>query len=148
VDQIGKLLPTLFKKEILRPEPRLLEILAPLWPRLVGKAMAEHSHPATFEFGALTLHTGCTTWGTQLRHMTEEIRLKVNGMLGREMVKKVRIKIVTMPQNVLKLGKVISSPTPELTASDLKSIHESIADPEIASALASSYARYFHRPRS
>ena len=48
MDEIGKVLPALFKKQIGRSEPHLLEILTPLWPRIVGRIMAEHSQPAAF----------------------------------------------------------------------------------------------------
>ena len=87
MDEIGKLLPTLLKKEMRRPEPRILEVLVPLWPRIAGKAMAQHTRPASFELGTLTLHTNCPTWALQLRQMSEEIRSKVNSVLGRETVK-------------------------------------------------------------
>ena len=59
--------------------------------------MAQHSQPAFFASGVLTLTTDCATWGTQLRHMTEEIRAKINGFLGQPIVKKLRIKTVTQP---------------------------------------------------
>ena len=97
MDEIGKLLPVLFRKQIRRAEPHLLDILLPLWPRIAGKTMAQHSQPALFASGVLTLHTDCATWGTQLRHMTEEIRAEINGFLGQPIVKKLRIKTVTQP---------------------------------------------------
>jgi predicted nucleic acid-binding Zn ribbon protein len=148
VDEIGKLLPTLLKKEMRRPEPRILEVLVPLWPRIAGKAMAQHTRPASFELGTLTLHTNCPTWALQLRQMSEEIRSKVNSVLGRETVKKLRVRAVDKLEcetDSKKLGRSIAR---ELAPADLQNIRESIADPEIASALASSYAKYFHRPRS
>ena len=131
MDEIGKLLPTLFRKQIRRAEPHLLEILVPLWPRIAGKVMAQHSQPALFDLGVLTLHADCATWGTQLRQMTEEIRAKVNGFLGQAMVKKLRIK--TVPQSDLFCpAKLAQNVLPTTPLSEERMDTDSIADPEIA----------------
>jgi hypothetical protein len=148
VDEIGKLLPSLFRKQIGRAEPHLLEILIPLWPRIAGNIIAQHSQPALFASGVLTLHTDSATWGTQLRHLTEEIRTEINGFLGRPVVKKLRIQ--TVPQSNLfsapRRSRETSLPATPLPEKPMDTA--SIADPEIASALASSYAKYFNRFRS
>ena len=147
MDEIGKILPVLFKKQIRRAEPHLLEILVPLWPRIVGKTMAQHSRPAQFDLGVLTLHADCPTWGTQLRHMTDEIRAEVNRFLGQAIVKKLRIKTVTQP-NLFSASRRADIATPPSLPADVAMVTDSIADPEIAATLASSYAKYFNRPRS
>jgi hypothetical protein len=147
VDEIGTILPSLFRSEIRRAEPHLLDILLPLWPRIAGKTMAQHSQPAFFASGVLTLTTDCATWGTQLRHMTEEIRAEINGFLGQPIVKKLRVKTVTQPALLFRPrvphGSAPPLPSPVSQAMDT----DSIADPEVAMALASSYAKYFNRPR-
>ena len=147
MDEIGKILPSLFRKQIRRAEPHLLEILLPLWPRIAGKTMAQHSQPAFFASGVLTLATDCATWGTQLRQMTEEIRAEINGFLGQPIVKKLRIKTVTQPDlfSPPRRSRGAALPAPPLAEQAMDT--DSIADPEIASALASSYAKYFNRPR-
>jgi len=147
VDEIGKLLPTLLKREIRRPEPRLLEILVPLWPRMAGKAMAQHARPADFNFGTLTLHTDCPTWGLQLRHMSGEICAKVNGLLGQPLVKKLRVRVVASLEATHQSTKERVTRLPEVFAAETTLNQHSITDPEIASALATSYAKYF-RSRS
>jgi len=147
VDEIGKILPSLFRKQIRRTEPHLLEILIPLWPRIAGKTMAQHSQPALFASGVLTLTTDCATWGTQLRHMTEEIRAEVNGFLGQPIVKKLRIKTVTQPDLFSAPRRSRETAPPAAPRVDQAMDTTSIADAEIASALASSYAKYFNRPR-
>ncbi len=146
MDEIGKLLPALFRKQIGRAEPHLLEILIPLWPRIAGKIMAQHSQPAIFASGVLTLNTDSATWGTQLRHMTEEIRTEINGFLGKPIVKKLRIKTVTQQGRFssTRPARVAASPVPLWAEKAMNT--ESIADPEIAAALASSFAKYFSRP--
>jgi len=147
VDEIGKLLPTLFRKQIGRAEPHLLEILLPLWPRIVGKTMAQHSQPAFFASGVLTLNADCATWGTQLRRMTEAIRIEINGFLGQPIVKKLRIKTVNQP-SMFPLPQPSHGTTPPVPALVEKAMDTaSILDGEIASTLAGSYAKYFSRPR-
>jgi hypothetical protein len=147
VDEIGKILPSLFRKQIRREEPHLLEILVPLWPRIAGRSIAEHSQPSGFVAGVLTLNADCATWCNQLKFMAEEIRTKINSFLGQPIVKKLRIKTVTQ-------HSLFSPPRPSRgTISPARPLVEqamdttSIPDPSIALALASSYAKYFNRPR-
>ncbi len=130
-----------------RAEPHVLEILLPLWPRIAGKSMAQHSHPAFFASGVLTLATDCATWGTQLRLMTEEIRSEINGFLGQPIVKKLRIKTANQRELFSRPGVSRASAPPMLAPLRQALGTDSIADPEVATALASSYAKYFNRPR-
>ena len=146
MDEIGKVLPALFKKQIGRSEPHLLDILVPLWPRIVGRIMAEHSQPAAFASGLLTLNTDSATWAVQLRHMTEEIRGGVNKFLGRAIVKKLRIKTASgrsLFATPRPAGRIAAPARPQAENSMNT---ESITDPEIAAALANSFAKYFNRP--
>jgi hypothetical protein len=147
MDEIGKLLPALFEKQIGRTEPHLLEILNPLWPRIAGKPMAQHSQPALFASGVLTLHTDCAAWDKQLRYMGEEIRAKINGFLGQPIVKKVRIRTITQPGlfSPPRDAQGTARPAPPVAEKGMNT--DCIADPEVALALASSYAKYFSRPR-
>jgi hypothetical protein len=145
VDDIGKILPSLFRKQIRREEPHLLEILLPLWPRIAGKTMAQHSQPAFFASGVLTLTTDCATWGAQLRHMAEEIRAGINGFLGQPLVKKLRIKIATQPSLYSPPRPLRETARPVPTWAEKALDTASIVDREIASTLADSYAKYFTR---
>ena len=130
-----------------RTEPPLLEILVPLWPRIAGKSMAQHSQPAFFASGVLTLTTDCATWGAELRRLSEEIRAEVNGFLGRSIVRKLRIKTVTQPGlfSPSRSARVTSPPWAPAREQPLDTTP--IPDPESASALERSYAKYFHHPR-
>ncbi|MFZ0959512.1 MAG: DUF721 domain-containing protein [Terriglobia bacterium] len=147
MDEIGKILPSLFRRQIRREDPHLLEILLPLWPRIAGKTMAQHSQPALFASGVLTLATDCATWGTQLRQMTEEIRAEINGFLRQPVVRKLKIKTVTQPGLFSPARPSRGTPPPTPPRVEHAMDTASIADPEIASALAASYAKYFNRPR-
>ena len=146
MDEVAKVLPSLFRKQIRRPEPHLVDILLPLWPRITGKNMAQHSRPAFFVSGVLTLNTDCATWAKQLRYMAEEIRAGVNGFLGQPVVKKLRIQ--TVPQPVFAASfQPARGPRPGAPPA-LESVNtDTIADPEVAAALASSFAKYFNRAR-
>ncbi len=147
MDEIGKILPSLFRKQIRRQEPHLLDILLPLWPRIAGKTMAQHSQPAFFASGVLTLATDCPTWGTQLRHMTEEIRAEINGFLGQPIVRKLRIKTVTQSDLFSPSRRLRGTAPPAPHGVEHAFDTTSITDREVASALASSYSKYFNRPR-
>jgi len=147
VDEIGKILPSWFRKQMRRTDPHLLDILIPLWPRITGKTMAQHSQPALFASGMLTVTTDCATWGAQLRQMTEEIRAEINGFLGQPVVKKLRIKTVAVPSlfSPARSPRDTPSPAPARGAQTMDTT--GIADREIAAALATSYAKYFERHR-
>ncbi len=94
MDEVGKILPTVFKTHVYRGDPTVVEILAPLWPRVVGKAMARQSRPAAFSRGTLTLATESESWCLQLERMGEEIRAEINAFLGSSVVKRLRIRQV------------------------------------------------------
>ncbi len=147
MDEVGKIIPFVFRKQVRRAEPHLLEILAPLWPRIVGRSMAEHSQPAVFESGVLTLTTDCPNWSSQLRQMAEEIRATVNSFLGQPLVKKLRIKKVAQLSLYppARPARQAATRTPNPKEADVDT--NSIPDPEIARIVSSSYAKYFTRPR-
>lgn len=141
MDEVGKILPSLFRKQIRREEPHLLEVLQPLWPRIAGKTMAQHSQPAVFASGVLTLNTDCPAWNAQMRQMAEQIRSRINGFLGQPVVRKLRIKKVAEAGLFAAPGLPCgaTAPVPAANAMDTAAI----ADPELAAALANSYAKYF-----
>ena len=147
MDEVGRILPLIFKKQIRRSEPHLLEILSPLWPRIAGKNLAQHSLPVVFDAGVLTLATDCSTWSTQLRHMTDEIRARVNGFLGQAIVKKVVVKKAAQPGLFDARATVGTGAPRPLPAADESVDTESIIDPAVKEAIAGSYAKYFARPR-
>jgi predicted nucleic acid-binding Zn ribbon protein len=91
--EIGKVLPAVFKGHMRRVNPPLVEILAPLWPCVAGKSIAERSEPIAFEAGVLTLAAQSASWAAQLGSMAEEIRAQVNAFLGAPLVKKLRVRL-------------------------------------------------------
>jgi Dna[CI] antecedent DciA-like protein len=93
MEEVGKLLPRIFKRQMGRKDPRLVEILGPLWLRVAGSGIAENSNPIAFTGGTLTLETSCLSWAAQLRQMREEIRAEINKYLGCSVVKKIEVTV-------------------------------------------------------
>ena len=93
MDELGKLLPRFLNKHVRGDQPPVLEVLAPLWQRVAGRAMAEQSRPVAFGSGTLTLATSSVSWATELRGLQDEIRTAVNRTLGRQLVKRVRVRL-------------------------------------------------------
>ena len=144
MDEIGKILPSVFKSQVRRADPPLVEILTPLWPRVVGKTMAQHTRPVAFGAGTLTLTTSCTSWAAQLRQMAEEIRAQINNFLGGPVVKKLRVKHVLKPEPGV-LPTPISTPPEFEVPSPHRVDGEDNLDPEISGIVERSYAKYFAR---
>ena len=92
MEEIGKILPLVFKRQVRSNDARVIQILAPLWPRVAGKPMAQHSKPVTFDNGILTLESDCSTWSAQLRAIAEEIRAGINDYLGQPVVRKLHVR--------------------------------------------------------
>ena len=91
MEEIGNSLPAVFKRQLRKPGPQLAEILAPLWSRAAGRAIAEHSRPEAFAGGTLTLEADSHTWASQLKLMREQIREKVNAFLGAPVIKELEV---------------------------------------------------------
>lgn len=143
MDEIGKILPQFLKRHIRGDRAPVLEVLAPLWPQVAGKAMARQARPVAFGDGTLTLVTGNPSWAIELRGLREEIRAAVNRALGRPVVKQLRVRLDPgMGENNLpEIAR--SSPVP--VEAPRGGPAESNLDPEIRAVLARSFAKYFAR---
>ena len=145
MEEVGKILPLVFRRHVQRTGPRVIETLAPFWPRVVGKAIAHSSRPVAFSAGTLSLVCDCSSWSRQLRQMAEEIRAEINKFLGGPVVKQVRVRCVAS------LGP---APWPEpqpasvpVIPADQKAWADSsmIPDSDLARVVESSYRKYFAR---
>ncbi|MEJ2006866.1 MAG: DUF721 domain-containing protein [Acidobacteriota bacterium] len=101
MEEISKILPLIFRSQVRRSNPRLVEILAPLWSQVAGKPMARHSKPVAFEEGTLTLESDCTSWLNEMRRMESEIRAQINQYLGLPMVRKLKVRYTAKPMPVV-----------------------------------------------
>ena len=95
MEEIGNSLPAVFKRQLRKPGLQLAQILAPLWARAAGRAIAEHSRPAAFADGTLTLKADSQTWAVQLGLMQAQIVSKINEFLGVAVVKELQVSVAT-----------------------------------------------------
>jgi hypothetical protein len=147
MEEIGKILPKVLKPELSRLEPPVVEVLAPLWTLVAGKALAKECRPVAFSAGTLTLATEDAAWAEPLQQMAEEIRAHVNNFLSKPVVKHIKI---------LRVRKVERSAKPAWQPEELlvSEAHEGdwprrssgIAS-DIGQATGRSRARYFGRKR-
>ena len=91
MEEIGKILPKVLQPQFSRLEPPVVEVLAPLWTRVAGQALAKECWPVAFSAGTLTLATEDPDWAEPLQQMAEQIRAHVNNFLGKPVVKHLRI---------------------------------------------------------
>ncbi len=91
MEEIGKILPKVLQPQLSRLDSPVVEILAPLWNRVAGKALARECRPVAFSAGTLTLAAEDPDWADSLQQLAEEIRAHVNSFLGMPVVKRVRI---------------------------------------------------------
>jgi predicted nucleic acid-binding Zn ribbon protein len=62
-------------------------IVFAVWRRVVGEAVTTRSSPRAFSKGVLIIDVIDSTWGTALEGMTPEILGKLNGALGKRVVR-------------------------------------------------------------
>ncbi len=144
MEEIGKIFPSIFKKHVQGRQPRVVEILAPLWPRVAGKAMARQSQPVAFGAGTLTLATACPSWATELRRMAEEIRAQVNSFLGGPVVKRLRVRYT--PELEIRKSEFETGNSKFENRSWEPDFEFPRIDPEVARILEQSFTKYFSRP--
>jgi len=146
VDEVAKVLPSIFKRQVQRVDPRLVEILASLWPQVAGPAIAQQSRPESFAAGTLTLAAADPGWAKALSVMREELREKINAYLGRPVVRALRIR------KVMKLSPPLPSTVADRALPDAidpapvawTGVIDKL-DPEMARIARLSYAKYFAR---
>lgn len=97
MEELGKILPLVFKAQMRRHDARVVQILAPLWRRVAGKAMAQHSKPVRFANGMLTIESDCPNWSAEMSRMAERIQTRINAYLGEPMVRKLQVRYVPDP---------------------------------------------------
>ena len=93
MEEIGRIVPRALKTHLQRDKAPLLAVVAGLWPRVAGKAIAEQSRPVAFSGGKLTLSASNEEWATQLQALSGEICSAVNKALGQTLVRYVRVRV-------------------------------------------------------
>ena len=63
------------------------------WQQIVGERLAAESAPLSLDKGVLVVAVTSGIWGAQVRFMLDEIRLRANKALGRDLVALVQVAI-------------------------------------------------------
>lgn len=157
MEEIGNILPKAIQKHVLRGRQPLAAMLAPLWPRVVGKFIGNFSTPAAFEDGVLTIAASSPSWVSQLRGMEDPIRAQVNSSLGAPVVKKLHFRLDGSNRRDANQNSAAALPA---EADNLETVVKPLAhpstfpwaergvhlSPEVAEVLERSFTKYFSRP--
>ena len=95
MEEISKILPLLFRGQVRRNNPHVVEILSPLWVLVAGKPMARHSRPVAFDDGLLTLESDCLAWSAEMRRMSDDIMARRTRDLGTTVVRRLEGRYVS-----------------------------------------------------
>ncbi|HEV3278945.1 MAG TPA: DUF721 domain-containing protein [Terriglobia bacterium] len=147
MEELGKILPRALKNHVRGERAPVLAVLAGVWPRVAGKAMAEQARPLAFSSGTLTLAVHCPTWAAQLQGLRQEICGAINRALGGTVVRHLRVKLVARDeagaQAAVELPRApalaIGPGRPDMAALET-------LGPELRAVVSRSFAKYFARP--
>jgi predicted nucleic acid-binding Zn ribbon protein len=67
-----------------------------VWTEAVGPVIAANAKPVAFKGDMLLVHVCSSTWLHHLRFLEQEMILKLNGLLGGERVRRIKLKIGTI----------------------------------------------------
>jgi hypothetical protein len=146
MEDLGNILPRVLKKHARSESGPMLAVLAGVWPRAAGKAIAQQARPLAFSAGILTLAVACPNWAVQLNGLREEIRSAINKTLGRALVRQVRVKLVrdgaagVAPRSKHEKRASIAVAWTEPDIPALAGL-----DPELREIVSRSYGKYFAR---
>ena len=62
-----------------------------VWEEVVGPALAQHARPLRVRRGCLEVAVPSAVWRTQLSFMQRDIVVRINELLGGEVVKELRL---------------------------------------------------------
>ena len=153
MEDVGTIVPKAFKSHLSCPAPKIVEVLRPLWSRIVGKLIAQHSRPARFSDGTLILSASNPPWAAQLSQMAEEIRSQVNTFLAVSVVRKIRVRCQPISKGLASAAARPAKPlTPKRVGSSTEEVRRLLwadgnatVDPDLAAVVEQSFVKYFSR---
>ncbi|MGH9445961.1 MAG: DUF721 domain-containing protein [Terriglobia bacterium] len=156
MEQVGNIVPKALRRQLLCRKPPVREVLFPLWARVVGRLIAQHSRPAAFAGGVLTITVSSKPWAAELHDMSEQIRTQVNAFLGSAVVQKIRVLHRPDFEAPADAHPSLTPANPAPEAGPLPDNADSILwpagkvgiDPELVGIVERSFVKYFSRPGS
>ena len=152
MEEIGRIVPRALKKHVQREEAPRFAVVAGLWRRVAGQAIAEQAFPVSFSAGLLTLTTASNSWAVQLQALSSEICSAVNMALGQPLVKRLRVRLGQPRESGMRESANMKSPKIAPVPPDWDELQTGIdasslagLDPEICRTLSHSFAKYFAR---
>lgn len=99
----------------------------------IGKPVTDRALPVYFRTGVLTLEVNESAWLTELSFLKPELLQRINGALGKEAVKDIRLRLGTRrrPADPPRLGRRLSAAETEA----IDQYTEAIADPDVREAV-------------
>lgn len=154
MEQVGRILPKAFKRQLSCRKPPVCEILLPLWAHVVGKLIAQHSRPICFTGGVLTLAASSPVWAGELCQISEQIRSQANAFLGSAAVRKIRVVHASgfeaQTERPAEIGLANPLAEASLPGGDARKLlwpaGEARIDPGLARVVERSFVKYFSRP--
>ena len=61
------------------------------WSEIVGREVAEHCEPVTFEAGVLSVRADSTAWATQIRLLSSTLLGRITDSVGPDVVHEIRV---------------------------------------------------------
>ncbi len=69
------------------------------WADAVGGEISAHSRPVRLSDGTLVVATGNATWASQLGYLAEDVRMRLNAVVGQEAVERLRVVVRPDPDD-------------------------------------------------
>lgn len=146
MERVRNIVPRVLGPQVKGFDHAVVEILKPLWPIVVGRAMAEHSRPIMFLEDTLKIETHSTSWNLELHKMVDEIQRAINRFLGSRVVNRIifeyqpntddnKKESVTVAKQSKKIRNLV--PVPSQVGADLS--------PGLKETFRSSMSKYFSR---
>jgi predicted nucleic acid-binding Zn ribbon protein len=73
------------------------------WAKIVGEQIAAHAEPTSLRDGVLRVRAESPSWATEIGYLAGEITRRVNGAVGREVVRE--LKVWTGPGETARRGE-------------------------------------------
>lgn len=153
MEELGDIISRAIHKHVSPGRRPVLEILAPLWRRAVGKFISQSSRPVAFADGRLTLVVWSPSWETQLRALAEPLRARINDFLGYAAVKKLSIRLQPLAETPASTpSRGADGASDKLSAEAYARLSALLHDngaqdlpPELADVVERSFVKYFSR---